>query len=332
MAGGEVEHQELTETSIDSRRDATNNRPMIPILLALIPLLQSAPAPFSHPHGVTMTYVPERVYDTQRKAFTDFESMLADLVRADVVLVGEQHNDPNTHALEFAMLEGLLRRHAALAVGLEMFERDVQGAVDEYVRGTSTEEQFLAASRPWPRYATDYRPIVELARTEHLAVIASNVPRRIASGLWKNGMSVIDGLGNDRGLAARDLECAAGGNYYNRFIEQMGEHPPSGEPAVNDAQAKNDRLYLAQCVKDETMAESIAEAFRNGTGSRATIVHFNGSFHTDYGEGTAERTRRRLPGRRVAVISMIPVDDIDTVAPDEDGLRQADYLVFTTKK
>ena len=76
----------------------------------------------------------------------------------------------------------------------------------------------------------------------------------------------------------------------------------------------------------------IAEAFRNGTGSRATIVHFNGSFHTDYGEGTAERTRRRLPGRRVAVISMIPVDDIDTVAPDEDGLRQADYLVFTTKK
>jgi uncharacterized iron-regulated protein len=272
--------------------------------------------------------VPERVYDTQRKTFTDFESMLADLVRADVVFVGEQHTDPNTHALELAMLEGLLRRHATLGVGLEMFERDVQAAIDEYVRGVSTEEQFLAASRPWPRYATDYRPIVELAKAHHLAVVASNVPRRIATDVSKNGISIIDGLGNDRRLAARDLQCATNGEYYTRFIKQMDAHPPSGEPKAKDAQA-NDRFYLAQCVKDETMAESVAEAFRNAAGPRATIVHFNGSFHTDYGEGTAERTRRRLPGRRVAVVSMIPVEDIDLVSPDEDDLKQADYLVFT---
>ena len=80
------------------------------------------------------------------------------------------------------------------------------------------------------------------------------------------------------------------------------------------------------------MAESVAEAFRNAPTPRATIVHFNGSFHTDYGEGAAERTRRRLPGRRIAVISMIPVEDLDTLAPDEDDLKQADYLVFTTKR
>jgi uncharacterized iron-regulated protein len=310
---------------------------MIPVLLALIPLLQSPPAPPPPPSVAPREYVPERVYDTQRKTFTDFESMLADLVRADVVFVGEQHNDPNTHALELAMLEGLLRRHAALAVGLEMFERDVQGAIDEYVRGRSTEEQFLAASRPWPRYATDYRLIVELAKTHHLAVIASNVPRRIATDVSKNGMSIIEGLRDDRGLAARDLQCAMRGDYYNRFIEQMGGHPPAGDPKANDTQAndtqaKNDRFYLAQCVKDETMAESVAEAFRNAPEPRATIVHFNGSFHTDYGDGTAERTRRRLPGRRVAVISMIPVDDIDTIAPDDDDLKQADYLVFTVGK
>jgi uncharacterized iron-regulated protein len=302
---------------------------MIPLLLAVVPLLQSPPPAPAEPRVVATSYVPERVYDTQRKTFTDFESMLADLVRADVVFVGEQHNDPNTHALELAVLEGLLRRRAAVGVALEMFERDVQGAVDQYVTGVSTEEQFLAASRPWPRYATDYRPIVELAKTHHLAVTASNVPRRIATDVSKNGMSTIEGLGDDRGLAARDLQCATSGDYYNRFIKQMGEHPPSGEPKAKETQAKNDRFYLAQCVKDETMAESVAEAFRNAPVPRATIVHFNGSFHTNYGEGTAERTRRRLPGRRVAVISMIPVEDIDTVAPDQDDLKQADYLVFT---
>jgi uncharacterized iron-regulated protein len=304
---------------------------MLPALLAFIPLLQSPP-PAPLPPVVIAAYVPERVYDTQRKTFTDFESMLADLVRADVIFVGEQHDDPNTHALEVAVLEGLLRRHAAVGVGMEMFERDVQAAIDQYLRGASSEEQFLAASRPWPRYATDYRPIVELARSHRLTVIASNAPRRIATDVSKNGLSSIDALGNDRGLAARDLQCATSGDYYNRFIEQMGGHPSSAEPKSAETHAKIDRFFLAQCVKDETMAESVADAFRNAPGPRATMVHFNGSFHTDYGEGAAEGTRRRLPGRRVAVISMIPVEDIDTVAPDEEDLKQADYLVFTTKK
>jgi uncharacterized iron-regulated protein len=302
---------------------------MIPALLAVIPLLQSPPPAPSHPEIIAAAYVPERVYDTQRKTFTDFESMLADLVRADVVFVGEQHNDPNTHALELAVIEGLLRRHAAVGVAMEMFERDVQAALDEYVRGVSSEEKFLAASRPWPRYATDYRPIVELAKMNHLAVIASNLPRRIATEVSKNGMPTVERLGNDRGLAARDLQCATSGDYYTRFMKQMGEHPPAGDPKASETQTRNDRFFLAQCLKDETMAESVAEAFRNARDPRATIVHFNGAFHSDYGQGTAERTRRRLPGRRVAVVSVIPVEDIDMVAPDEDDLKQADYLVFT---
>ena len=56
---------------------------------------------------ISSVYVPQRVYDTQRKAFTDFETMEAALARADVVLLGEQHDDANTHRLETAVLEGL---------------------------------------------------------------------------------------------------------------------------------------------------------------------------------------------------------------------------------
>lgn len=304
---------------------------MIPVLLALLPLMQTPSPPPARSPAAPRAYVPERVYDTQRKTFADFESMLADLAGADVVFVGEQHDDANTHALEVAVIEGLLRRHAAVSVGMEMFERDVQGTVDQYVRGASTEEQFLAASRPWPRYATDYRSIVELARARHLPVIASNLPRRIATEISKNGLPALDALGPDRALAAHDLQCAASGEYYARFIEQMGGHPPSGDANAGDAQAKNDRFYLAQCAKDETMAESVADALRGATGPRTTLVHFNGAFHSDYGGGAAERTRRRLPGRRIAVISVVPVDDLDTLAPGDEDRRQADYLVYTVK-
>jgi hypothetical protein len=78
------------------------------------------------------------------------------------------------------------------------------------------------------------------------------------------------------------------------------------------------------------MAESIANAFAR-RGNSGPVVHFTGAFHSDFGAGTAERTRRRLTGRRVAVVSVVPVTDLDTLAPAGDDLRRADFLVYTTK-
>ena len=263
------------------------------------------------------SYVPERVYDTRQRAFSDFEAMLADLARADVVLVGEQHDDPNTHRLELAILDGLVRRDTPVIVSLVMIERDVQGLLNRYLAGEITEAQFLAESRPWPRYATDYRALVEFARARKLRVVAANVPRRIAAEVSKKGLAVVDASAPDRAFAAKELDCPASGSYFDRFAAAMGGH--------KDATSN---FYYAQCVKDETMGESIAEAFATTTG-RVTIVHFNGAFHSDFGEGAAHSARRRMPGRRVAVVSVLPVADLDAVKPAADDLKRADFLVYT---
>jgi uncharacterized iron-regulated protein len=306
---------------------------MIPVLLIaiFIPIMQPPPPAVAHP-PVTYAYVPQRVYDTRQKSFTDFESMLADLTRADVVFVGEQHDDANTHSLELAIVEGLTRRRAPLVIAMEMFERDVQSLVDRYLAGSMTEAQFLAESRPWPRYESDYRPLIEFAKAHQIPIVASNVPRRIASDVAQTGISVVDGLGSDRPLAAREIQCPTSGEYYDRFLGMMGEHPPSGDPAVSDARTKNDRFYFAQCLKDETMGQSIADAFESNAARHATIVHMNGAFHSDYAQGTAASVRRRLPGRRIAVVSVLPVDDLDTERPDDDDLKLADYLLYTVGK
>jgi uncharacterized iron-regulated protein len=295
-----------------------------------MPVRQAAPQPSARPQPAS-SYVPQRVYDTRQKAFGDFEGMLADLARADVILLGEQHDDPNTHRLELAVLEGLTRRRVPLVFALEMFERDVQPVLDDYLAGKISEDQFLAASRPWPRYATDYRPLIEFAKAHGIPVIASDVPRRIASDVSKTGMSVIDGLGAERSLAARDPECPTSGDYYDRFLQMMGGHPPSGDPAAADPSAKNARFYLAQCLKDETMGESIADAWQKNAPRRATVVHVNGAFHSDYAEGTAASAARRMRGRRVAVVTVMAIDDIDAETPDADDLRLADYLLYTVK-
>lgn len=293
---------------------------MIPVLLGalILPFFQPPPQPSPQP-AVVSSYVPQRVFDTRQKTFGDFETMLADLARADAVFVGEQHDDPNTHRLELAIVEGLTRRGVPVAVGMEMFERDVQPALDRYVAGTTTEEQFLKDSRPWPRYATDYRPIVEFARAHKLPLLASNVPRRVAADVGKKGLSAVDGLGPDRTLAARELTCPTSGSYYDRFVEAMGEHAGA-----------TSNFYFAQCVKDETMGESVAEMFKKTPG-RLAIVHFDGAFHSDFGEGTAEAARRRMPGRRIAVVSILPVADLDSLKPADEDLKRADYLLYTVR-
>jgi uncharacterized iron-regulated protein len=288
-------------------------------------------------------YIPHRVYNSGDKRFSDFESLLAELAKVDIAFVGEQHDDPATHRIERAILEGLARRRANVIVSMEMFERDTQSSLDDYLAGRLSEEEFLKASRPWPRYATDYRPLVECARAHNWKVIASNVPRRIASQVSKQGLDVArSGPEADRKLAAAEFACPMD-DYFKRFVEVMSKgHPGPDQKQPDNKQpdkkqeeeqrAMMERFYKAQCVKDETMAESIANAFgqqANGQ-SGPLVVHFNGAFHSDYRLGTVSRVVRRMPKSKVKVISVVPVENLDAINVDEYRKR-GDYIIFTLK-
>ena len=63
-------------------------------------------------------YVPHRVYDGHAKKFVDFEGMTAKLARFDVVVIGEEHDDPATHRMELALLESIGRRRDSVTVSL----------------------------------------------------------------------------------------------------------------------------------------------------------------------------------------------------------------------
>jgi uncharacterized iron-regulated protein len=284
----------------------------------------------------SQSYVPHRVFDTARGAFSDFEAMAADLARADIVFVGEQHDDPNTHRLELAVLEALARRARPVIVSLEMFERDVQEPLEHFLMGHMEEAEFLKQSRPWPRYATDYKPLVDFAIAREWTVLASNVPRRIASEVSKGGLEVLGTKpAEERTLYAADLQCPVGDEYFKRFAQAMGGHPaPGTEAASVEAQRTTERYYYSQCVKDETMAESIARSFTaSRTAERpATVVHFNGAFHSDYSLGTAARVQRRLPSARLVVVSIKPVKDLDNLSISADDKRVGHYVVYTMGK
>ncbi len=286
----------------------------------------SAAAPERAP-ATTTGYAAHRVYETRKKRFTDFETMAAALAKADIVFLGEQHDDPRTHQLQAAALDAVARRRSGpIALALEMFERDVQGPLDEYLAGTRTEADFLAASRPWPNYATDYRPMVEFAKARGWPVVAGNVPRRYASLVARRGLATIDSLpAAERAWVADSLSCPRDA-YWERFKQTMGDMSGHGmQLTPEQVEQMVWRTYEAQCVKDETMGEAVASAH---VATQALVIHANGSFHSDYRFGTAERVKWRLPKARIAVVSFVPVSDLDAL--DAKARRKlGDYVVFT---
>jgi uncharacterized iron-regulated protein len=285
------------------------------------------------------SYVSNRVYVGARKDFADFETLVADVAHADVVFVGEQHDDINTHRLELALLEGLLRRQTKVVLSLEMFERDVAEPLAHFAMGHMDESEFLAQSRPWPQYQRDYKPLVDLALAHQWPVVAADVPRDIAAAVSKGGLDALRTRPEtEKGWYAKDLQCEPRGDYFTRFKETMSGHGDGGAAKTAGApmldEATVERYYASQCLKDETMAESIAQAQAIGAlgGQHAVVVHVTGSFHAEYGEGTVERTRRRLPGKKVVVVTMLPTADLDAVKPDKDARKLADYVVYTYRR
>lgn len=271
-----------------------------------------------------------RVYDSKAARFISFDRLIDAASKADVVFFGEQHDDPATHSAEAAVLAAIGARRGEVVVTLEMFERDVQPLLDQYLAGTISEKNFLDGSRPWNRYATDYRPMVELSRVHGWPVIAGNVPRRIASAVGKQGLAVLDTIAKvDRAYAAADNQCPRDA-YYTKFAATMTGHSAGGgPPTAGDATAMarmTDLFYESQCVKDETMAESIANAMLKWPGR--IVYQVDGAFHSDAGLGTVSRVKRRMPSARIVVLTGVPLADLAN-ADGKAHAAAADYVVFT---
>ncbi|HEX7118198.1 MAG TPA: ChaN family lipoprotein [Longimicrobiales bacterium] len=277
----------------------------------------SAPAPPAP--GAALA--PHRVVDAEAGRPLDLRALAGRAAAADVVFFGELHDDAGTHRVQHALLAALAERRDTVVLSLEMFERDVQPVLDDYLAGRITEERFLAAARPWPNYATDYRPLVALARARGWPVVAANVPRRYAAMVAAGGLDTLRTLpaAERAAFIAREIACPRDA-YFERFLAAMGGHAGAG------ADAAMVRYYHAQCVKDETMAESIVAARSRWPG--ALVLHVTGAFHSDFGQGIPARVARRAPATRVLLVTGVPVEDLDQL-PVRQNRERADVLVFT---
>jgi uncharacterized iron-regulated protein len=255
-----------------------------------------------------------------------FEHMVAELARADVVFVGENHDHDAGHALEFAILKALYATDPRLALSVEMFERDVQGVVDEYLGGFITETHFMQSSRPWPNYKTDYRPLVEFCKEKKLPVIAANAPRRYVNIVGRSGQQALAALPK----ASREslprlpyaMDIPAG---YDKMLSDLfgGQHGQGGTAAN---MPPPERMKEAQGLWDATMADAILRCRRANRGVK--VVQMNGAGHSDSGWGIVDRLRKADRRLKIAVVSIKPEAAFpQRPAGTYDGV--ADFLILT---
>ena len=238
-----------------------------------------------------------------------YEKMLKDLSKQDVVLIGELHNNPISHWLELEITQNLAEKRQ-LVLGAEMFERDNQAALTDYLRGKITAKGLDSSARLWKNYKTDYAPLVNFAKDRNLPFIATNVPRKYASQVSRTGFESLSNLTSEEKAWIAPLPIAYDSNLpgYQKMLTMMGEHTSPNMPK-------------AQALKDATMAHFIFSNWNPGV----LFIHYNGSYHSEYHEGISWYLKRSKADIKIATIATVSQKEIDSLLPEH--FLKADYII-----
>ena len=253
-----------------------------------------------------------RLYTAEGRK-TRFEKLVESAAEADVVLFGEQHNNPITHWLQYELTRSLFAsRGNDLVLGAEMFEADNQLILDEYLAGLISEERFEVEARLWNNYRTDYKPLVVFAKENDLPFIATNIPRRYANAVFKQGMGILDSLSAEAHRYIAPLPVTYDTSLVS-YSSLRGGGGMMGHGSSN--------LADAQAVKDATMAHFILDNRKPGQ----LFLHYNGAYHSDNYESINWFLRRSEPSPGILTITTVEQDELDSL--EEEYRGRADFVI-----
>ena len=246
-----------------------------------------------------------------------YDAMIKDLAKSDMVFFGEYHTNPISHWMQLEMAKSFYEiKGDKLFFGAEMFENGNQLVMDEYLAGFYPEKKMLPEmTQLWKNYKTDYKPLVEFAKKNHLRFIASNIPRRYASMINKGGIEVLKKLSPQAlAMIGPDLEKYFDPTVkaYAEMASMMGEHVPPNMLNIQTAQA----------AKDATMAHFSLKNFKKGD----FYFHFNGSYHSNYDQGIIWWINKIHPGLNIKSITTVTESEWKEMTPKEKN-EIAEYIL-----
>jgi uncharacterized iron-regulated protein len=273
-----------------------------------------------------------KIYSVQAGKEVKLSDIAEDMKDYDVLFYGEEHNDSVTHFLESKMLEELyFKYNSSVTLSMEMFERDVQVVMNEYLKDLVREKNFRKDARVWSNYK-DYRPMVEFAKTNKLDVVCANAPGRYASLTSRKGQTVLLQLQDEakKFIAPLPYDTATG-KYYEKLMETSHDTSSSTDTSKMKAppMPPGYSMVMGQSLWDATMAYSISEYLQKNPGKK--IFQVNGRFHSDEKYAIVQQLQKYSPDAKVLVIST----GEDASFPNIDWNKfkhLGDYVIITDPK
>ncbi len=259
---------------------------------------------------------PRSVVDAASGRSIEPEAFFAILRTKTVVYVGERHDDPADHGVQYAILRQLHRDEASLAIGMEMFQTPFQDPLTKWSAGLIDETVLRRETEYDDRWGFDfsmYRPILEYARNRGIEVVALNTPREVVYAVAKDGL---DSLSVEQASGLPELDLA---NEQHRAL--FDSEFDAGEHAAGDGV---DQYYEAQVVWDETMGSRVAETLSRLDGPAKMIV-FAGRVHVKRGLGIPDRAAKR-GATPYAVVLPVTDKELKAELKRPPGERSADFF------
>nr|WP_246167929.1 ChaN family lipoprotein [Thermosulfurimonas marina] len=214
-----------------------------------------------------------------------FEEILRRVALYRVILVGEEHDRYEHHLTQLRLIQALVEQGHRVALGLEMFQRPFQKALDDFLAGRIDERTLLRRTEYFKRWRFDwklYRPLLLYARKEGLPVVALNAPSELVKKVSRKGLSALS-VEEKGGLPQMDLDQEA----YRAFLWKIyQDHRESFRDFP-----RFENFYQAQVLWDETMAETAWRWLKERPDYQMVILCGKG--HVAFGYGIPSRLRRR---------------------------------------
>lgn len=247
----------------------------------------------------------------------NYEKMINDLVKCDMVFFGEYHTNPISHWMQLEMSKSFYEIvENNLFFGAEMFENGNQLVLNEYLNGLYSEKKMIPEiTQLWSNYKTDYKPLLDLAKENNLRFIATNIPRRYASMINKKGMDALKELSAEAlTMIGPDLETHFDPTVkaYAEMADNMGDHVPPNMLNIQTAQA----------AKDATMAHFSIKNFNPGN----LLFHFGGSYHSNYSQGIIWWINKIQPDLKIKSITTVTQTEWNEMTVEEKTTI-ANYII-----
>lgn len=236
---------------------------------------------------------------------SSYDKILKKAEEADIILFGELHNNPIAHWLELELTKDIFEQiNQNIAMGAEMYEADDQLIINEYLGGHYNYDTFKKEAKVWPNDKTDYLPLLDFALSNQLTFVATNVPRRYANMVYKEGFKAFNHLSPEAK------------NYIAPLPIEYDEKLPGYVNMKKMAEGHGgDNLPKSQAIKDATMAYFILKNWKPGK----TFIHYNGSYHSNNFEGIVWYLKKANPDLKVLTINFVEQDSIDELEKEYES-------------